>query len=106
MVSGPFTKNKERIKKFKETGESRYIYQTELDKDWFQHHMAYGDFKDLNKRTTADKHDKVYNIAKKPKSDGYQRGLDSMVYNFFHKKPSGEAIKNVITRSSRNTIDK
>ena len=33
MVSGPFTKNKERIKKFKETGESRYIYQTELDKD-------------------------------------------------------------------------
>ena len=64
--------------------------------------MAYGDFKDLNKRTTADKllHDKVYNIAKKPKSDGYQPGLDSMVYKFFHKKPSGEAIKNVITRSS------
>ena len=88
MVSGPFTKNKERIKKFKETGESRYIYQTELDRDCFQHDMAYGDFKDSNKRTTAEKllHNKVYNIAKNPKSDGYQRGLDSMVYQFFIKK--------------------
>ena len=27
---GPFTKNKERIRKFKETGDSRYIYQNEL----------------------------------------------------------------------------
>ena len=29
---GPFTKNKERIKKITETGDSRYIYQNELDK--------------------------------------------------------------------------
>ena len=43
---GPFTKNKERIKKFKETGGSRYIYQNELDKTYFQHDMAYGGFKD------------------------------------------------------------
>ena len=43
---GPFTKNKERIKKFKETGSSRYIYQNELDKTYFQHDMAYGGFKD------------------------------------------------------------
>ena len=43
---GSFTKNKERIQKFKETGDSRYIYQNELDKDYFQHYMAYGDFKD------------------------------------------------------------
>ena len=28
----PFTKNKERIQKIKETGDSRYIYQNELDK--------------------------------------------------------------------------
>ena len=34
---GPFTKNKERIKQFKETGDSRYIYQNELDKACFQH---------------------------------------------------------------------
>ena len=51
----PFTKNKERIQKFKETGDSRYIYKNELDKACFQHDMAYGDFKDLTKRTAADK---------------------------------------------------
>ena len=39
-----FTKNKERIQKFKETGDSRYICQNELDKACFQHDMAYGDF--------------------------------------------------------------
>ena len=44
---GPFTKNKERIQKFKETGDSRYIYRNELDKACFQHDTAYGDFKDL-----------------------------------------------------------
>ena len=32
----PFTKNKEKIKKFKETGDTRYIYQKELDKASFQ----------------------------------------------------------------------
>ena len=42
-------------KKIKETGGSRYIYQSELDKACFQHDMAYGDFKDLNRRTAADK---------------------------------------------------
>ena len=46
---GPFTKNKERIQKFKETGDSRYFYQNELDKARFQHHIAYGDFKDLTR---------------------------------------------------------
>ena len=46
---GPFTKNKERIQKFKQTGVSRYIYRNELDKACFQHDMAYEDFKDLIK---------------------------------------------------------
>ena len=54
-ASGPFTKNKERIKKFKEIGDSRYIYQNELDKACFQHDMAYGYFKDLTRRTASDK---------------------------------------------------
>ena len=40
----PFTKNKE---SFREAGDSRYIYQNELDKACFQHDVAYGDFKDL-----------------------------------------------------------
>ena len=50
--------------------------------------MAYGDFKDLAKRTASDKvlRDKAFNIAKNPKYDGYQRGLASMVYKFFDKR--------------------
>ena len=51
---GPFTKNKEKIKKIKETGDLIYIYQNELDKDYFQHNMAYGNFKDLTRRTAVD----------------------------------------------------
>ena len=64
---GPFTKNKERIKKFKETGDTSYIYKNERDKACFQHDMAYGDFKDLKRRTASDNilRDKVFNIAKK-----------------------------------------
>ena len=54
-ASGPFTKNKERIEKFKETGDTNYIYKNELDKACFQHDMAYGDFKDLKTRTYSDK---------------------------------------------------
>ena len=50
--------------------------------------MAYGDFKDLKRRTASDKvlRDKTFNIAKNPKYDGYQRRLASMVYKFFDKK--------------------
>ena len=43
---GSFTKNKERIQKFKETRDTKYIYKNELNKACFQHDMAYGDFKD------------------------------------------------------------
>ena len=46
---GPFTKNKEQIQKFKETGDTSYIYKNELDRTCFQHDMAYGDFKDLKR---------------------------------------------------------
>ena len=58
-------KNKERIQKFKETGDSLYIYQNELDKVYFQHDTAYGDFKDLTRRIASDKilRDKAFNIA-------------------------------------------
>ena len=86
---GPFTKNKERIQKVKETGDTKYIYRNELDKACFLHDMAYGDFKDLTRRTAADKvlREKAFNIAINLKYDGYQRGLASMVYQFFDKKP-------------------
>ena len=45
-VCRPFTKNKERIQKLEKTGDSRYIYQIEIDKGCFQHDVIYGDFKD------------------------------------------------------------
>ena len=50
--------------------------------------MAYGDFKDLKRRTASDKvlRDKAFNIAKNPKYDRYQRGTAPMVENFFHSK--------------------
>ena len=90
-VCGPFTKTKERIQKFKQTGDSRYVYKNELDKACFQHDMAYGDFKDLKRRTAADNvlRDKTFNIAKNSKYDGYETGLASMVYKPFDKKTKG-----------------
>ena len=93
---GLFTKNKERIQKFIETGDSRYIYQNELDKAYIQHDMASAGFKDLTRKTASDKtlRDKAFDIAKNPKYDGYQRGLGSMVYKVFDKKSSGSGIKN------------
>ena len=59
--------------------------------------MAYGDFKDLARRTGSDKvlRDKAFNIAKYPKYDGYQRGLASMVYKFFDKKSASLPDKSV-----------
>ena len=94
---GPFTKNKERIEKFKETGDTNYIYENELDKVCFQHDMAYGDFKDLARRTASDKvlRDKAFNIAKNPKYDEYQRGLAPMLYKFFDKKSASLTDKSV-----------
>ena len=73
---GPFTKNKERIIKFKATGHSGSIYKNELNKACFQHDMAYGDFKDLANKVLKNK---ALNIAKVPSYDGYQRGLASTV---------------------------
>ena len=88
-----FTKNIERIQRFKETGDSRYIYQNELAKAYFQHDIAYGDFKDLTRAASGKiLRDKAFNIAKNPKYDVYQRGLASLVYKFFDKKTSGGTI--------------
>ena len=91
---GPFTRHKERIKEFKRTGDTRYIYRNELDKACFQHDSAYAHHKDLINRTEADKvlRDKAYDIASNPKYDGYQRGLASMVYKFFDIKSTDSGI--------------
>ena len=66
---GPFTKHKQRIKKFMETGDTNYIYRNDLDKACFQHDVAYGDFEDLKRRTQSDKvlKDKVFKVAVNPR---------------------------------------
>ena len=94
---GPFTKNKERIQKFKERGDSKYIYKNELDKTCFHHDMAYGDFNDVARRTASDSvlRDKAFNIAKNPKYEGYQKGLASMFYKCFDKEPLQVVVLNL-----------
>ena len=65
--------------------------------------MAYGDFKDLKKRTTADKvlRDKAFNIDEDPK---YQRGLASMVYKFFDKKAKSSGVTKLANKSAIKSI--
>ena len=105
---GPFIKNKERIEKFMQTGNTEFLYRNELDKACFQHDMAYGQSKDLAKRTQSDKvfRDKVFKIASDPKYDGYQKGLASMVYKFFDKRSSGSGIANELNFQLGNELHK
>ena len=56
---GPFTRHKERINKFKQTGDTRYIYRNNLDKACFQHDSAYADHKDLIYRTKKIKFSEI-----------------------------------------------
>ena len=100
----PFTRHKERIKEFKSTGDTRLLYRNELDKACFKHDAAYAKYKDVENRLISDQklRNSGYDIASKPKYDGYQRGLASMVYKFFDSKVipldkktiSGKGIKN------------
>ena len=85
---GLFTKNKERIEKFMQTGNTDFIYRNELDRACFQHDVTYGKTKDLVKRTLSVEvlEDKAFKIASNPNYDGYQRWSASMVYKFFDKK--------------------
>ena len=107
-VCGPFTKNKERIEKFMQTGNRNFIYKNELDKACFHHDMAYGKTKDLGKRTQSDKvlKDKAFRIASDPNYNGYQRGLASIVYKFFDKKPSGSGMVNEPNYQLANELHK
>ena len=61
----PFTKYKERMKKFYETVFPRCVYQNKLDKAFFQHDISYEYLKDLTRRITSDKvlHDKVFDVV-------------------------------------------
>ena len=103
----PFTKTKKRIQKFKETRDTKYIHRKKWEKARFQHNIAYGDFKNLERRTQSDKdlRDKALNEirdnAKNPKYDRYQRGLAFMVYNFFDKRSKGSGFNNEIKQNER-----
>ena len=93
---GPFTKNKEKIENFMQTGITNFIYKNELDKAYSQHDVAYGKSKDFAKRTQSDTffRDKAFTITSDPKYDGYQRGLTLMIYKFFDKNSSASGIAN------------
>ena len=103
---GPFTKSKEWIEKFNETGYSRYVSRNKLDRACFQHDMAYGYFKDLARRTASDKvlRNKTFNIAKNRKYDGYQRSLASMVYKLFDKKSTSLADESAKGRDFKSVL--
>ena len=91
----PFTKHTQRIQDFLNTGKLSYIYKNDLDKACFQHNMAYNEFKDLEKITQSDivLKNKALKMASNPKCNGYERGLASMIYNFFDKKSKGSGLK-------------
>ena len=105
---GPFTKNKERIDKFMKTKNTEFIYKNHLDKACFQHDMAYGESKDLARRTQSDKvfRDKAFEIASNPKYDGYQKGLTSMVCKFFDKKSAASGVNSVPNYQLANELHK
>ena len=101
---GPFTRHKERIKEFKRTGNINLLCKNALDKACFKYNAAYAKYKDVENRLIADERLKnsAYDIASNPEYGGYQRGLASMVYNFFNsnvaprnKTISGKGTKEV-----------
>ena len=85
----PFTKNKERIQKFKETGYTNYIDKNYLDKACFQHDMAYADFKDLKRKTASDKvlRDKALTLLKILNMMGINEGLLLWFISFLINSP-------------------
>ena len=91
---GPFTKKKKKEFKNLKKQEIQAIFTNINLTRLVFNMMAYGDFKDLERRTDSDKilRDKAFNMAKNPKYDGYQRGLASMVYKFFDKKSKGSGV--------------
>ena len=97
---GSFTKNKERIQKFMQTRNTNCICRNDLDKACFQHDMAYGEYKDLVKRTKSDNvlKGKAFKIASDLRHDGYERGLASMVYKLFGKQLADELHKPIIRK--------
>ena len=91
-----------------QTENTDFIYKNDIDKTYFQHYTAYGKSKDLAKRTQSDKvlRDKAFEIASDLKYDGYQRGLASMVYNFFDKKSSRSGVASMTNYQLANELQR
>ena len=91
-----------------QTENTDFIYKNDIDKTYFQHDTAYGKSKDLVKRTQSDKvlRDKAFEIASDLKYDGYQRGLASMVYNFFDKKSSRSGVASMTNYQLANELQR
>ena len=108
MLKDHLLKIQKEFKNLKKQKIQAIFTKNELDKGCFQHDMAYGDFKDLKRRTGSHTilKDEVFNIAKNPKYDGYQRGLASMVYKFFDKKSAGSGIANEPNYQLANELQK
>ena len=89
---GPFTRHKQRINDFTKDGKLSHILNI------LSHDSAYAKYKDRLNRKKSDVvlKNKALEIAMNPKINGYQRGLSSMVYNFFDKKTKGYRLNNEI----------
>ena len=103
-MCGPFTRHKERIKEFKRTGDTRFLYRNGLDKAFFKHDAAYAKYKGVKNRLILDQklRNSTHDIASNPKYDGYQRGLASMVYKFFDSKVAPLDKKTTLGEGTRN----
>ena len=73
---GPFIKNKERIQKFRQTGNTNHIFKNDLEKACFQHDLPHGTYKNLTEITQSHNvlRDKSFQIASNSKHDDCLRG--------------------------------
>ena len=96
QACGPYTEKKERIQKLKETGDSRYIFQNELDKASFQHDMAYEDPKDLTRRIASDKKCVIKHLILPKIQNMMDINVELLhwLIKFLIQKTSGSGIKN------------
>ena len=106
---GTFTKNPERIKKFREKDNLKHLCRNKIDKACFTHDAAYSDSKDLAKRTISGKilKGRAYNIDGDSNCDEYQRALANMVYKFFDQEAgSGISVNEQLAEDLRKIVIK
>ena len=106
---GTFTKHRERIQKFRETGNLKHLHRSELDKACFAQDTACSESKHLAKRTISDKilKDWANEIARNHGYYGYHGPLLSIVYKFFDKKTgSGVSVNEQLAEELHTPVTK